>query len=53
MTRYRELAFSLEKTKKIEQLASAELEEDEEMAMLRTLIEEERTRHGIKPKTPS
>jgi DNA primase len=49
MSRYRELAFSVEKSRKIEQLASAELGEDEEMAMLRTLIEEERSRHGIKP----
>ena len=49
MTRYRELAFSNEKSKKIEQLASAELPEDEEMAMLRAMIEEERARHGIKP----
>lgn len=49
MTRYRELAFSSEKSKKIEQLASAELPEDEEMEMLRAMIEEERARHGIRP----
>lgn len=52
MGRYHELAFSAEKSKRIEQLASAELEEDEEVAMLKAMIEEERTRQGIKPNTP-
>jgi DNA primase len=49
MTRYRERAFSAEQTKQIEKLASAELAEDEEVALLKALIEQERTRHGIKP----
>jgi DNA primase len=49
MSRYRELAFSVEKSRQIEQLASAELAEDVEMAMLQALIEAERSRHGIKP----
>ncbi len=53
MIRYRELAFSADKTKRIEQLASAELAEDEEVAMLKAMIEEERTRHGIKPNASS
>lgn len=49
ISRYRELAFSVEKSRKIQQLASAELAEDEEMAMLKALIDEERARHGIRP----
>jgi DNA primase len=48
MTRYRERAFSVEQNKQIEKLASAELAEDEEVALLRTLIDQERARHGIK-----
>jgi DNA primase len=48
MTRYRERAFSAEKTKQIEKLASASLAEDEEVALLKALIDEERVRHGIK-----
>jgi DNA primase len=49
--RYRELAFSIEQTKKIEQLASAVLPEDEEVAVLQALIEEERSKHGIRSNT--
>ena len=51
MRRYRELAFSLAQTRKIEQLASAALPEDEEVAVLQALIEEERSKHGIRPNT--
>jgi DNA primase len=49
MLRYRERAFSVEKTRQIEQLASAALAEDEEVALLKAMIDQERTRHGIKP----
>lgn len=49
MTRFRDRAFSSEQNKQIEKLASAELAEDEEVALLKSLIEEERNRHGIKP----
>ena len=31
---------------------AAEVEEDEEVAMLKALIEDERNRHGIKPSSP-
>jgi DNA primase len=48
MMRYRERAFSVEQSKQIEKLASAELAEDEEVALLRSLINQERQRHGIK-----
>lgn len=47
MSRFRELAFSQEQTKKIEQLASELLPEDEEVAILEAMIEEARTKHGI------
>lgn len=48
MTRYRERAFSAEKTRQIEKLASASLEENEEDALLKALFDQERTRHGSK-----
>ena len=51
VTRYRERAFSAEKSRQIEQLASAELAEDEEVALLKAMIDEQRARHGIKPPT--
>ena len=51
MTRLRELAFSQEQSKKIEQLASELLPEDEEVAILEAMIEEARTKHGIPKNT--
>jgi DNA primase len=48
MNRYRERAFAIEKSRQIEKLASASMAEDEEDALLKSLIDEERTRHGIK-----
>jgi len=47
MSRFQELAFSNEQTKKIEQLASELLPEDEEVAILEAMIAEARTKHGI------
>ncbi|WP_246152013.1 DNA primase [Rubripirellula reticaptiva] len=48
MTRYRERGFSIEQKTQIEKLASASMDEDEEMALLNRLIEEDRQRRGIK-----
>ena len=48
MTRYRERAFSVEKTRQIEKLASASLAENEEDALLKAIFDRERTRHGSK-----
>lgn len=48
MVRFRERAFTVETNKKIELLTSASMNEDEEDAMLKALIEQERSRHGIK-----
>lgn len=48
MTHYRERAFAAEKSKQMEMLASASLDEDEEDAMLKALFDEERPRHGTK-----
>lgn len=48
MKRYRELAFSQERTRKIEKLKSAVLPEDEEVAVLQALFEEEKSKHGIR-----
>lgn len=47
ISRFQELAFSNEQTKKIEQLASELLPEDEEVAILEAMIAEARTKHGI------
>jgi DNA primase len=51
INRFRELAFSHEQTKKIEQLASELLPEDEEVAILEAMIAEARSKHGIQPPT--
>lgn len=48
MNRYRERAYADEKTKKIEQLESAQMAEEDEVALLQSLIEEARTRQGLK-----
>ncbi|TWU46233.1 DNA primase [Rubripirellula tenax] len=48
LTRFRERAFTHEKTRQIEQLASASMDEDEEIALLNRLLEEDRQRRGIK-----
>jgi DNA primase len=48
MTHYRERAFAAEKSKQMEMLASASMDEDEEVAMLKALFDEERPRHGTK-----
>lgn len=48
MNRYRERAYTDEKTKQIEQLESAEMAEEDEVALLQSLIEEARTRQGLK-----
>lgn len=44
---YRKNEFTAEKNKQIELLASASMEESEEDAMLKAMIEEQRTQHGI------
>lgn len=49
MVRYRERAFEIENTKQIEQLSSAALAEKDELALLQAMIDERRTRQGIKP----
>ena len=48
MTHYRERAFAAEKSKQMELLASASMDESEEDAMLKALFDEERPRHGTK-----
>lgn len=48
MTHYRERAFAAEKSRQMEKLASASMNEDEEDAMLKALFDEERPRHGTK-----
>ncbi|MGI9472413.1 MAG: DNA primase [Rubripirellula sp.] len=48
MNRYRERAFAAEQSKQIEQLASASMDEEDEVALLQALIDETRNRHGIK-----
>lgn len=48
MTRFRERAFTHEASRQIEKLASASMNEDEEMELLNRLIEEDRLRRGIK-----
>jgi DNA primase len=45
MTRYREREFAAEKDRAIEQLASAEMDEDAELEMLKRLFEQEKQRH--------
>lgn len=45
MTRYREHAFVAEKHRAIEQLESAELDEDAELEMLKAIFEQEKQRH--------
>ena len=47
MLRLREFAFSHEQSKKIEQLASELLPEEEEVAILEAMIAEARSKHGI------
>ena len=51
MSRFRELAFSQEQTKKIEQLESELLPDDEEVAILEAMIADARFKHGIRPDT--
>ncbi|QDT04542.1 DNA primase [Rubripirellula lacrimiformis] len=48
MALYRKREVTTEKTRQIQKLASASLGEDEEVALLNRLIEEDRLRHGIK-----
>ena len=48
MNRYREQAFDNEQTKQIEQLQSAQMAEEDEVALLQSLIEQARNRQGIK-----
>lgn len=45
MTRYRDCAFNVEQRRQIEKLQSAELEEEEEVAMLKAMLETQRARH--------
>jgi DNA primase len=45
MTRYRDCAFTVEQRRQIEKLQSAELEEEEEVAMLKAMLETQRARH--------
>ena len=47
MLRFREQAFTVENTKQIELLESATMNEDDEMAMLKAMIDQQRSRHGI------
>ena len=51
MSRLRDLAFSNEQSRKIEQLASELLPEDEEVAILEAMIAQARSKHGIEDKT--
>jgi len=50
MTRYREQAFASETSKQIEILESASLTDDDEMEMLKAMIDQQRNRHGINTK---
>lgn len=50
MTRYRERAFVAENSKQIEILESASLTDDDEMEMLKAMIDQQRSRHGIDTK---
>ncbi|MEM8669937.1 MAG: DNA primase [Planctomycetota bacterium] len=49
MTRYRDRAFAIEQKRQIEKLQSAELAEDEEVEMLKAMIETQRARHSSEP----
>ena len=51
MNRLRDLAFSSEQSRTIEQLASELLPEDEEVAILEAMIAQARSKHGIEDKT--
>ena len=51
MARYRERAFAAENSKQIEKLESATLTNEDEMSVLKALIEQQRNHHGIEPKT--
>ncbi|TWU65793.1 DNA primase [Crateriforma conspicua] len=51
ITRYREREFESEKTRQIERLASATLDDDQELALLKELLEAERFRQGIETPT--
>jgi DNA primase len=47
MTRFRERAFAAENTRQIEMLESASMTEDDEMAVLKAMIDKQRGHHGI------
>ncbi len=47
MIRFRELGFTVENTKQIELLESATMNEEDEMAVLKAMIDQQRSRHGI------
>lgn len=47
MNRFRDRGFDAENTRQIERLDSATMNEDDEMAVLREMIDEQRSRHGI------
>ncbi|MEC8473215.1 MAG: toprim domain-containing protein, partial [Planctomycetota bacterium] len=51
VSRLRDLAFSNEQSRKIEQLASELLPEDEEVAILEAMIAQARSKHGIEDRT--
>ncbi len=48
MNRYRERAFAVKNNKQIELLSSASMDEEDEVAVLKAMIDEQRDRHGIK-----
>lgn len=48
LARYREREFTQETSRQIEKLASASMDEDEEVALLSRLLEEDKARRGIK-----
>ena len=49
MTRYRDRAFTIEQQRQIEKLQSAELQEEEEVEMLKAMLESQRARHRSEP----
>lgn len=49
MTRYRDRAFAIEQKRQIEKLQSAELQEEEEVEMLKAMLESQRARHRSEP----
>jgi DNA primase len=53
MIRYREQAFDTESHKQIQLLASATMNEADELEVLKSMIDQQRSRHGINPKPSS